>query len=377
MRLKIPINGIEGEVTRDTLLIKSKNPLKVLSSAVLNGGPKDARVIINHRVIKRFKVKESRRILERVALSLNLNPKDVVGLMTGADVMKAAIVSKTYKRLVVSSIVTAGISNTAAAGNSLKKSFSSGTINIIALVNASLTENCSINAIQTITEAKCMALRDLDIRSRFSKGTASGTTTDAIVLASKNDGKKIDYAGTATKLGELIGKSVREAVKNAIFAQEKLLPNRPLFHRLRERGIQPKALFNTAMKLCSHCRSAGFKKEIVKVLREEFEKALSDVNAASLIIAGLRLDEDGRNELIPGLNSKIFNEDPAFLIADEILGITLSNYIAGTKGIFEYLKFCRLKPKFLKRLGPFTDDVVGGLIAGVSSKAHLRVSLEG
>jgi alpha-ribazole phosphatase CobZ len=230
-----------------------------------------------------------------------------------------------------------------------------------------------VNAVQTITEAKCMALKDLDIRSHFSKEVASGTTTDAIVLATIDNGKRIDYAGTATKLGELIGKSVREAVKNAIIAQEGLFSNRGLLYRLKERGIELKDLIDTAMKLYLHHPSMGSKRVAKEILRKELEKALSDVNVASLVIAGLRLEDDGKNGLIPGLNAKAFAKDPIFLIADEILGMAISNYIAGAKGIFEYARFDRLKPGLLRKLGPFMDDVIGGVIAGASSNMYSRM----
>lgn len=375
MKLKIPIKGIEGELIKNTLVIKSKNHFKVLSSAVLNGGLRYAKAIINHRVLKRFDISEAPEIIKKVALSLNLNPKEVIGLMTGADVKKVAIVSKSYKKLVVSSIVTAGVSNAATAGDSLRNSFkfNPSTINIIVLVNTSLSESCLVNAIQTITEAKCMALKDLDIRSNFSKEIASGTTTDAIALATIGNEKRIDYAGTATKLGELIGKSVRNAVKNAIIIQERLLPNRPLVQRLKERGINFKDLIDTVMELYLNDSSITSKKRMEKVLKKEFKKAFSDLNIASLIIAGLRLEEDRKSGLIPGLNPRIPNED-SILIVDRILGASISNYMAGTKGIFEYIKLNEMKKGLVKKLSPFIANILCGVIAGISFNMHLKLS---
>ena len=38
-------------------------------------------------------------------------------------------------------------------------------------------------------------------------------------------------------MGELIGKSVKAALKSAIFKQENMYSNRPLLRRLEERGI--------------------------------------------------------------------------------------------------------------------------------------------
>ena len=60
------------------------------------------------------------------------------------------------------------------------------------------------------------------------------------------------------------------------------------------------------------------------------------------------------------------------LVADELLGMTIANYIAGAKGIFEFIRFDKAKPGILKKLGPITNDAIGGLIAGVSSNMYTR-----
>ena len=58
------------------------------------------------------------------------------------------------------------------------------------------------------------------------------------------------------------------------------------------------------------------------------------------------------------------------LLADELIGIAISNYIAGSKGLFEYVRFDRKKPSVIRRLGPFGDDAVGALVAGASSNVY-------
>jgi len=60
------------------------------------------------------------------------------------------------------------------------------------------------------------------------------------------------------------------------------------------------------------------------------------------------------------------------LVADELLGLTIANYIAGAKGIFEFIRFDQAKPGILKKLGPISNDAIGGLIAGVSSNMYTR-----
>ncbi len=52
--------------------------------------------------------------------------------------------------------------------------------------------------------------------------------------------------------------------------------------------------------------------------------------------------------------------------------MSISTYIAGHKGMFEYVRFDKLKPGVIKELGPFMDDVVAGLIGGVSSSMYTR-----
>lgn len=67
------------------------------------------------------------------------------------------------------------------------------------------------NCVLTATEAKVVALSRLDIRSRFSKMIATGTTTDAIAVACSGRGEEIHYAGQATELG-MISEVVVKAV---------------------------------------------------------------------------------------------------------------------------------------------------------------------
>jgi len=59
-------------------------------------------------------------------------------------------------------------------------------------------------------------------------------------------------------------------------------------------------------------------------------------------------------------------------VADELLGMTIATYIAGARGIFEFIRFDQTKPGILKKLGPISNDAVGGLVAGVSSNMCTR-----
>lgn len=152
--------------------------------------------------------------------------------------------------------------------------------------------------------------------------------------------------------------------------------NPPMLEYLKGRGITLEDLINTALELFIPHPCVETKEKAVKLLQEELIKALSDVNVSCLIIACFRAEEDARAGLIPGLTEERLR-GRAGLLADELLGMTIANYIAGAKGIFEFVRFDQAKPGILKRLGPISNDAIGGLIAGASSNMYTRAVTNG
>jgi len=75
-------------------------------------------------------------------------------------------------------------------------------------------------AVITATEAKTAALEDLKVPSTYTKGVqATGTGTDSMIIVSGTSGPKVTYTGGHSKIGELIGKAVYEAVLEALEKQ--------------------------------------------------------------------------------------------------------------------------------------------------------------
>lgn len=374
VNIKIPVSGVKCYIKKNSLIIQSKDSLKTLSSAVLNGGLCQAKTILNHQVPKSFKHRNSREYLKQIVKKLEL-PTPVVGLMTAANITDFSLqVSKYSKKLYVCTITTAGFSNTVTAGDCIKAYNKISTINTIILVDGNLTDTCMVDLVKTATEAKVLALRELDIRSKTSNRQATGTTTDAIVIACTGRGKPLEYGGTATSLGKAVSFTVSRSVKESAIKTEGITSNRPLINRLEERGITFKSMVKTWMEMLVYHPNMGSRKKVVKTFTQCLREALSDVNVASLVLAGLRLEEDGEVGLIPGITLKAYRSDPVFLLADELLGMNIANYIAGSNGIFEFVRFDKRKPGILSRLGPFLDDVIGGLIAGASSKMYSLLS---
>lgn len=136
-----------------------------------------------------------------------------------------------------------------------------------------------------------------------------------------------------------------------------------------------KDLIDTALELFVPHPGVETREKAAKILEEEFTDTLSDVNVSCLIVACFRAEEDARAGLIPGLSKERFMGRPG-LVADELLGMTIASYIAGARGVFEFIRFDQAKPGILKKLGPIVNDAIGGLVAGVSSNMYTRALRE-
>jgi alpha-ribazole phosphatase CobZ len=145
----------------------------------------------------------------------------------------------------------------------------------------------------------------------------------------------------------------------------------PLQIYLEKKGITLKDLIDTAIELFVPHPGLETEQAAAEMLQEEFLDALSDVNVSCLEVACFRAQEDAEEGLIPGLSKERFMGRPG-LIADELLGLAIANYLAGVRGVFEFTRFDQAKPGILKKLGPITNDAIGGLVAGVSSNVYTQ-----
>ncbi|WP_455285094.1 hypothetical protein [[Eubacterium] cellulosolvens] len=143
----------------------------------------------------------------------------------------------------------------------------------------------------------------------------------------------------------------------------------PLLEYLEQSGITLKDLVETALELFVPHPGVQDREKATKMITEEFNEALSDVNVSCMVVACYRAEEDAKAGLVPGLARERFLGRPG-LVADELLGMTIANYIAGAKGIFEFIRFDQNKPGILSKLGPLTNDAIGGLVAGCSSNMY-------
>lgn len=145
----------------------------------------------------------------------------------------------------------------------------------------------------------------------------------------------------------------------------------PLLKFLEDQGITLKDLIDTASEFYVPHPGVETKHKAEKVLEKELLDSLRDPNIATLVYAAFKLQEDAEAGRIPGVTQEIFRGRPG-LVADELIGIAVANYIAGARGVFEFTRFDQVKPGILKKLGAITNDAIGGLVAGASSNMYTQ-----
>lgn len=214
----------------NTLLVCFGEKLRVLSTV---DGYKEVNFVANTYqppALSEVTMMNYEKFEERFAGVLGIPRGNLSFLSTAANMKNLAVCEQSYKGIIVSCLATGGVGNALRSGvdkgNWMEQNGkfvnTFGTINIILLTNANLSEGAMARTIITATEAKTAALQDMDARSSVSpENQATGTGTDNMIIVSgKEPGRQIRYTGGHTKIGELIGTSTKLAVAEAIKKQE-------------------------------------------------------------------------------------------------------------------------------------------------------------
>ena len=163
-----------------------------------------------------FEREQSPAVLHLPAKEFGLGMRFNAGIMHPRNLWLAA--QPLRDGLTVASVVSVGLSNRSCAGATAPAPTGPGTINALVLIDAALTPAALVNAVITTTEAKAMALAAWDVRTRDGL-PASGTSTDAVVVAGTGRGEPLHYAGPVTTVGWLIARTVREAIERICHEQ--------------------------------------------------------------------------------------------------------------------------------------------------------------
>lgn len=202
-------------------VVRFREPMEVLSCAVLNGGRSVTSALFIMRVSRDYDNDDPASHAASVRDVLGL-PEDSVGMMTAAEVDRVFNVAVgEYNGISVEAVATAGLSNQVMAGDVLdnyperrvvsdrRASRLAGTINIAVISPEPLTEEGRVNMFIPLVEAKSAAMADRGYRE-------TGTTSDAMAVISPVGGSRVSYTGTGSDIGIAAARAVRTAVGRAL-----------------------------------------------------------------------------------------------------------------------------------------------------------------
>jgi adenosylcobinamide amidohydrolase len=197
---------VEAVLAGDLLRVDLGSEHRCLASAVLGGGLGAVRTWVNLQVPSDYARRDPDVHLAEVTGGF---PGPVVGMLTAASVKDFHDVTCGSAR----AVATVGLSLPIAAAGRREVAGASrpGTINVLVVTDAALTDAGLVGALQTAVEAKAQALADAGIAACNHTGLATGTASDAVAVACV-PGACIDFAGPATRAGSELARAVHRAV---------------------------------------------------------------------------------------------------------------------------------------------------------------------
>ncbi|MCL1811045.1 MAG: bifunctional adenosylcobinamide hydrolase/alpha-ribazole phosphatase CbiS [Methanomassiliicoccaceae archaeon] len=363
----------DGEMA--TAVVYLSEEMEVLSSAVKNSGHTVTDTLFVAQVPHHYMTDDPVRDIE-VIMAKHGIPDHAVGFMTAAEVKYVFSAIKTdYEGMETFAAVTAGLSNHVVAGELLEnweerfrismeryRMLVGGTINIIGISPVPLTDAAKVNIMMPMIEAKSAAMSILGYRE-------TGTTSDAIAIVSPiGDGRETN-AGTGVPLGISMARSVKAAVISNLVKRGDFPHMGTFLDVLKGKGVTKDLMWKAALEIYIP-NPEWDTEELQRRFFAKLEILSKDINVSSLIQGAIALEDLGNKDCICAMPRGMFAKDPTHLIADEIMGMQIAQYIAGTRGVFEFHRFDRHKPGIISELGPFMDDMLCGLIGGVMSSVY-------
>ncbi|HTX61766.1 MAG TPA: alpha-ribazole phosphatase CobZ [Methanobacterium sp.] len=327
MEIKTCFNDATAELSCDALVIEREYGFLSVTSSRIGGGIGVKRRIINYNRVVTGSSSASTSYLSKYdraqAVVLASEDMDKIIHLTREEVTVIITADKTFK------------------------------LNYIVLIHADLDEASLLNVFKDVLESKMAAASDLGMKRPIKL-----IYQDELVVACRTgeDGIKDDDK-------QKIGIKVSDCIMEASY---KLFKNmgypRNILEHVEDAGVTIDELIEAGMELV-----VGVEKteDLELKLKDQILKSLEDLNVATLIMAGIRLEEDLSLGRIQGID---VDDDPACLYSDEVLGMAVANQIAGTKAIFNFKRYDEEKPGIIGKLGPVLDDIFAGLVAGCMSK---------
>ena len=172
----------------------------------------------------------------------------------------------------------------------------------------------------------------------------------------------MEYEDYEIDLDEFIERIEDAVIISCEDALEKIKLNMGILDYLVSEGIQIGDLIEVGMALLEETEETD---ELKEKLENEMIKQISDRNINALIMGSIRMEEDFKKGRVREIN---LNEKLIHFYPDEIIGTSIANQIAGTKGVLNFRRYSKDKPGILYGLGPILSNTFAGLIAGCMTK---------
>ena len=184
------------------LVWRFATPVRAISSAPHGGGIGLRGWVLNAQVPASYARRDPDRHLARLGVTMGLTGRGV-GMLTAADVRAHTV--GTDAGVEATATVGLGRPIRAAAPPDDRQAVFLGTINLMVVVPARLSDAALVNAVATATEAKTQALADLGL-------DATGTATDAVCVVCPAQGTAAAFGGPRSEWGSRIARAVHAVV---------------------------------------------------------------------------------------------------------------------------------------------------------------------
>ena len=212
------IHKLHLQLSNEMIVLQSPFPLKCISSGVTGAGIGWYQSFVNRHVNKNYNYADHKQEMAQFLIKQGFTPDETVGMMTAVNLRHVAVEEWEGNGFSLLIVVTAGVGNAvdATLGNAHMYREKPGTINSWIFVNGKLTDEAFIQSIVTATEAKTKGLREANVLDEKNNTLATGTSTDSILVAASQQGRELEFAGSISELGALIGKGVFSCTKKAL-----------------------------------------------------------------------------------------------------------------------------------------------------------------
>ena len=205
--------------------VEFKDSVRMVSSAILNGGFQTTDHFLNAKVDANFRGEKTDFESPEITLQALVDSKNwkgnCVGMMTAALMSSFRSVRMEKQGVWIDVLVTSGVSNARRAGDKADYQFMNescqkiGTINVLVLTNAQLSDAGMVECVMMVAEAKAACLQDLKVHSPLGGLVATGTGTDSTAIAC-GTGPIVQYCGKHVLFGEILAKATYQAIHESL-----------------------------------------------------------------------------------------------------------------------------------------------------------------